>query len=365
MADTLSSRFSKRLGRGFTLDVALELPPSGVTALFGPSGSGKTSVLRCLVGFARPDAGSIRFGAENWFDSECGIAVPAEKRRVGLVPQGDALFPHLSVAQNVGYGLFRLTPDERSSRVEKLAGSFGFAPHLGTRPGELSGGERQRVALARALAPEPRLLLLDEPLSALDAVGRESLRAELRRLLDTLAIPTLLVTHDRVEALALGDRIAVLVGGRVRQAGPIAEVFGRPADVDVARVLGVETVLPARITELSDGLARLDVAGRTLFAVDSGLFGEVFACVRAEEVTLERSPHGTTSARNRLEARVVSIVDEGPLVRVALDCGFPLAALVTRPARSELGLQPGMEVAVLIKAPSVHLIPRRSEIHAL
>ncbi len=335
------------------------LAPGEVLVLFGPSGAGKTTALRALAGLDRPDGGAIRFDDETWFDAVAGVQVPPQRRRIGLLFQDLALFPHLSVEENVAYGLGRLAREERRARVAETARMLRVEDLLARRPGTLSGGERQRVALARALAPRPRLLLLDEPLSALDAPLRESLRGELGALLHRLGIPSIVVTHDRTEALALGSRIAVLAGGAVRQVGRVEEVFGAPADLEVARVVGTENVLPVRIAGREEGLVVVEAGTARLVAVDpGGLQGEAFACIRAEEVVLEDAPGGATSARNHLRGKVTLLVNEGPLVRVTLDCGFRLVALVTRSGARDLGLVPGREVAALVKAPAVRIVPR-------
>ena len=338
--------------------LAFEAAP--VTVLFGASGVGKTTVLRAIAGLDRPDSGRIVFEGEPWVDVARGIALPPQRRRVGLLFQEHALFPHLGVAANVGYGLGALAPAAREARVREMAALVGLAPELlRRRPAELSGGERQRVALARALAPSPRLLLLDEPLSALDAPSREELRLELRRSIEASGVPALVVTHDRLEALALGDRIAVMVDGEVRQLGPVAEVFAAPLDAAVARVVGTENVLPVRLQERRDGLAVVRAGALELVAVDpGGLEREAFACIRAEEIVLEEAPGAPSSARNLLAGAVVSRRDEGPLVRVTTDCGVPLVALVTRASAERLRLAPGRAVALLVKAPAIRLVPR-------
>jgi molybdate transport system ATP-binding protein len=330
-----------------------------VTVLFGPSGSGKTTVLRALAGLDRPDEGAITFAGEPWFDAARGLHVPPQARRVGLLFQEYALFPHLSVAANVGYGLFALPRPDREERVRIVAERLRIGELLDRRPAQLSGGQRQRVALARALAPSPRLLLLDEPLSALDAPTREELRAELRRSLEGSGIPAIVVTHDRVEALALGDRMAVMIDGEIRQVGPVQELFTTPADLAVARVVGTENVLPVRLVRIAGGLATVRAGSVELVAVDPGGLGpEGFACIRAEEVVLEEAPGAPSSARNTLVGVVTSRTDEGALVRVRLDCGVPLVALVTRPGAEALGIVPGKRVAALVKAPAVRLVTR-------
>jgi molybdate transport system ATP-binding protein len=228
----------------------------------------------------------------------------------------------------------------------------------------LSGGEAQRVALARALTPAPRLLLLDEPFAALDAPTRRRLRRDVRSLLHTTATPAVLVTHDRTEALAMGDAVAVVIAGRIRQVGPITDVFGRPADVDVAAALGIEAVLPAHIVAVSGGLIEVAVEDVILHVAERAEHdpittgSDVYVCIRAEDVTLETRAPGQASTRNHLAARVVAITAEGPIDRVALDCGFPLDALITRRSREELNLTPGAHVTAAIKATSVHLVPR-------
>ena len=334
-----------------------------VTVLFGPSGSGKTTVLRCLAGLEPLDGGHVRFGDEDWSTGD-EVRVPARSRRIGLLFQDHALFPHLSVAGNVGYGLKDLPRRDRAARVDEAL-SAAHAAHLHDRPvRQLSGGEAQRVALARALAPRPDLLLLDEPLSALDAGTRTVLRSELRQVLVEQRIPTVVVTHDRTEALAVGDRIVLLVDGRVRQAGTPEEVFDRPTDPAVAAIVGVETTHPSTIASVGDGVAAVDLGGAMVRAyapegtpLVAG--GSVLACIRAEDVSiqLERTD-AISSQRNQLTALVRSVTAEGPLVRVDMDAGFPLASYITRPALEDLDVRVGRTVVAVFKAQAVHLIPR-------
>ncbi len=362
MDRTLTFDVERRFPGGPTVRARATLPlgPGPVTVLFGPSGSGKTTVLRALAGLDVPDAGRVVFDGETWLDVAGRVVVPPQRRRVGLLFQEYALFPHLDVAANIGYGISGLPRAARDARVRELAERTGIAPELlARRPAELSGGQRQRVALARALAPSPRLLLLDEPLSALDAPAREELRLELRRSLEASGVPAIVVTHDRIEALALGDRLAVMVDGEVRQVGPVHEVFAAPADAAVARVVGTENVLPVRLVSRADGLAVVRAGAVELVAVDpGGIERDAFACIRAEEVVLEEAPGAPTSARNLLPGLVARRADEGPLVRVAVDCGVVLVALVTRASAERLGLAPGRRVAALVKAPAVRLVPR-------
>jgi len=358
---SLAFDLERRFRDGPVVRAALEvsLDDAPVTVLFGPSGSGKTTVLRCLAGLDRPERGFIRFRDETWFDAAAGGFVPPQRRGVGLLFQDYALFPHLSVAGNIGFGLSRASRAEREARVLEVARFLRIEELLDRRPARISGGQRQRVALARALAPRPRLLLLDEPLSALDIPTREELRRELRVLLEGSGIPSLVVTHDRVEALALGDRLAVLAEGSIRQVGSVHEVFSHPADLVVARVVGTENVAPARIVGREAGLAVVQVGSAQLLAVDrEGLHGEAYACVRAEDVVLEAVPGTPTSARNELLACVRAVGQEGALVRVTLDCGFHLVALVTRESSVRLALTPGRQIMALVKATAIRLVAR-------
>jgi molybdate transport system ATP-binding protein len=358
----LNCRCRKRLASGFELDATLCIPlaESPVTVLFGPSGSGKTTLLRLLAGLEQPDEGTISLSGATWCDMARAIYLPPQQRRAGFLFQDYALFPHLTVAQNVG---FAATPEAAG----ELLKTFGLAEFAARRPRALSGGQQQRVALARALAAMPALLLLDEPLSALDAPARMRMRHELRRMLLASGVPSIVVTHDRMEAVALGDWMAVIVDGRIRQTGPVQDVFRHPADPQVAEAVGVENVLPAKITACDSGLVTLQVGSALLQCVDSHLqcgdhSGPVFACIRAQDVALAREDVAltrdlaqTSSARNRLAGRVCLVTLEGPLARVELDCGFPLVALITAQSAGELRLNPGDAVCAIVKATSVHV----------
>jgi molybdate transport system ATP-binding protein len=358
----LIAEFEKQFPAGPSTRVSLRCPanPSSLTVLFGPSGSGKTTTLRCLAGLERPERGYISFGDETWFDRERGIFLPPQQRRIGYLFQEHALFPHLNVAHNIAYGLRRLGRAERQQRVREIIELLGLAGLEHRYLKQISGGERQRVALARALVYRPRLLLLDEPLSALDMPLREQLRRELRRSLTQLGIPAVLVTHDRVEALSLADYMVVFDAGQIRQSGPVEEVFNKPADLKVARIVGVDTVERARIVAVTDGLATVRIGPTQLVAAaPAGLNGEVYICIHAGDVILDKSaPLSQNSARNRLAGRVESLVREGSMVRVSLDCGFPLKALITNQACQELVLREREHVTALLKASAIHLVPR-------
>lgn len=363
MADqTLTVEVERRYRGGPTITAAfdLDLDVARTLVLFGPSGSGKTTVLRCLAGLEQPDRGRIGAGDETWFDSAGRVDLAPQRRRIGYLPQGFALFPHLDVRTNIAYGIADGSRQDRAARVAELVGLLGLQSVERRRPGELSGGQQQRVALGRALARRPRLLLLDEPLSALDAPTREQLRIELRQLLVAAGLTAIVVTHDRSEALVLGDRVAVMDGGSIRQLGPTLDVFDRPADETVARIVGVETVLPASVVDATGGLLRLRVGTTEVVAVGTRPVGTaVLISIRAEDVIIGASAAdepSAFSARNHLAGRVTAIEPAGPLVRVRLDCGFPLVAAVTRPAVEALGLAAGTAVVAIFKAPAVHVI---------
>ena len=233
----------------FTLDVAWT-GGQGVSVLFGPSGSGKTLTLQCLAGLVRPDAGRIVVDGTVLFDSAAGIHVAPQDRRLGYVFQGYALFPHLSVRSNIAFGLHGRSRADRAGRIAEVIGRLGLDGLEDRYPRELSGGQRQRVALARALAIEPALILLDEPLSALDLPLRQALRDELQAILTDWSMPAVLVTHDFSEAYQLGDRVVVYEAGRVQQSAPRGELLWRPASEAVARILGFRNLLRGTVTEV-------------------------------------------------------------------------------------------------------------------
>jgi molybdate transport system ATP-binding protein len=358
--ELLTATFRRRFPGGPEIGVDDLRLGGGITVLFGASGSGKTTLLRCLAGLERPDEGVIQFDGQCWFAADRNFFLPPRERRAGFVPQDYALFPHLTVARNIGYGLDHLSAPECGRRVAEHLRWLGLEGLGDRRPQELSGGQQQRVALARAVARRPQLLLLDEPFAALDTPARVRLRGELRQLLRHTGIPTLLVTHDRSEALALGDQVVVLHEGRNVQQGAPAEVFSRPVNLAVAEITAVETIQPGRLVEIYDGLAIVQVKNVRLTALAGDWPADtraVYVCIRAEDVILMRADKVPASPRNCLAATVRSLGQEGPLVRVNLDCGFPLAALLTQPACQELALCEGAHLAALVKAPQVHLIP--------
>lgn len=361
MAETLSLNCRKTFPGRLTINAQLELPldPPRVLILFGPSGSGKTTLLRCLAGLERPEEGIIRFGSDPWVDVAHHHFVSPQVRHLGYMPQDYALFPTHTVRGNIEYGLSELSQDERRTRVSEVLALLQLQGLEQAKPRQLSGGQQQRVALARAIARRPQLLLLDEPLSALDAPTRGALCSELRSLLTRLKIPTVVVTHDWTEALTLGDHIAVMSEGKILQLGDPQAVFSRPANERVAQIVGVETVIQGQVREFENGIATVQVNGTAITALAvEGVGSSVYVCIRAEDVVLEQTGSGMTSARNHLPGLVRDMVPQGVMVQVVIDCGFPLTATITRGAVEDLRLRPGASVIAAIKAGAVHLVPR-------
>jgi molybdate transport system ATP-binding protein len=340
----------------FELTVALTCAAGSTTALVGESGAGKTSVLRLLAGLDHPDRGTITLDSDVYVDTAAGVRRPAWERDVGYVAQDFALFPHLTVFENVAFGLHAggARKGEIPARVDDALQRTGIAGLAHRSPRQLSGGEQQRAAIARALVLRPRLLLLDEPLSALDVQTRRQLRGELRALLRELPCVTIYVTHSPLEALAFGDRIIVMETGRVSQEGSREELLRRPRSRYVAELIG---------TNLFIGGWGLPVGGRPVVRTSDGTLvvgappgeGAVFASVSPREVTLHReSPEG--SAQNVFAGPVLEILPEPPggeRVRVVLGTEPLLVAEVTEAAVSSLGLREGVPVYATFKATGV------------
>ena len=341
---TLQADFTLPL-RAFALELALDV--SRTVALVGPSGAGKTSALRVVAGLAQPSRGRVSLDGERWLDTERRVSVPPERRRVGLVFQDYALFTHLDVRANVAFGA-------GGRRVDGLLERFRIG-HLGhARPQELSGGERQRVALARALARDPAVLLLDEPLSALDAHTKAGVRHELAELLRELALPTLLVTHDYEDAAALADEVGVLVEGRLRQLGPPAELVARPRDAFVASFTGANLLRGrARRGEGSLTAIRLE-SGDDLYSTDEAE-GEVGVVVYPWEVSVARThAPDADSALNVVRGQVGSLVEVANRVRVRVG---PVTAEVTAASATRLELAAGGVAYATFKATGTRLVP--------
>jgi molybdate transport system ATP-binding protein len=341
---------------GFDLDAALEVPAGSCLALAGPSGAGKSTLLRIAAGLLRPQRGTVTCGDDVWLDTASGRQVAPELRGCGYVFQDYALFGHMPVWQNVAYGLRGVARSERRARAEALLERFGITRLADERPRTLSGGERQRVALARALAPQPRVLLLDEPLSALDARTRASASRELAGVLRETGVPALLVTHDFTEAAVLGDRVAVIDGGRIVQEGTAGDLAAAPGSAFIADFTGAVVLT---------GVARPGPGDVTVVELDGGGIatstdrgaGPVALSVHPWEISLE--PAGARSegsAQNHLDAEVVTVTHVGNRVRVGLAAPQPLVAEITGAAVGGLHLAPGVRVTATWKATATRLV---------
>jgi molybdate transport system ATP-binding protein len=328
--------------RAFRLSLTLEVGAETV-ALMGPSGAGKSSVLRAIAGLVRPEHGRIALGAGAWLDTARGVDLPPERRRVGLVFQEYALFPHLTVRGNVAFG--------GRERVDELLRRFGIEALADARPSAISGGERQRVALARALARDPGVLLLDEPLSALDAHTRSRVRQELRELLLDLGLPTVIVTHDFEDAAALADRVGVLVDGQLLQVDRPESLVATPADPFVAGLTGAN-LLRGVAGAAPNGLTEVVLdAGFTAYSVDPG-HGRVALAVYPWEVSVAREAPDD-SAVNHVRAPIASLVTLGNRARVQIG---PVTAEVTAQSAERLGLREGEVVVASFKATGARLL---------
>ena len=339
------------------LDVQLAVDRGQCLALAGPSGAGKTSILRVAAGLLRPERGRVDADGATWLDTERDIDVPAERRRCGYVFQDYALFPHLSAWQNVAYALRGVSRAERRKRALDLLERFGLAHRADARPRTLSGGERQRVAVARALARRPEVLLLDEPLSALDARTRADAARELGALLRESEAPALLVTHDFAEAAQLGDRVGVIDRGRVIQQGTASQLAAAPSSAFVADFTGA-VVLTGAATRGEGGLTRVSLDGGGTVTTPEAGAGRVAVSVYPWEISIEPAgePVGEGSAQNRLPAEVMSITTVGNRARLGLLGPQPFAAEVTQESVERLGLEVGARVTATWKAAATRLV---------
>jgi molybdate transport system ATP-binding protein len=349
---------------GFVLDVDFSAPP-GVTILFGASGSGKTQTLKTVAGLTRPDDGLIMVNGETLFDSARGFHLPVNRRRVGYVFQSLALFPHMTARANVEFAAHDLPRRERRERASALLERFGVGHTAERRPREISGGEAQRVALARALASEPRMLLLDEPLSALDEPVKLSIMSDLREMNRRLRLPILYVTHSRDEALALGERALVFERGRIVAEGEPHEVFGSPASIGVARLAGVENIFEGVVLNRNESAGTMlvelkSVEGGASCRVEVPLGsarvgGRVTVAVRSGDVLLATSEPRDISARNVLRGRVSQIERRSGETLVRVECGVTWSASVTRQSLEELEIEVGRAVWLAFKTYSCRL----------
>lgn len=366
MPNTLLARVEKRLrsaGRDFVLEVDFSGAP-GITILFGPSGAGKTTLLDCIAGLTVPEAGKIEVGKTLFFDSQRAINLPAQKRRVGYVFQDLALFPHLTVTANIAYGLAGLPESERRSRTGAILESFRISHLRDRKPGEISGGEGQRVALARALVADPCLLLLDEPLAALDTPTKSKIMDDLRAWNREHRIPIFYVTHSRDEVFALGEHVIVLENGQILAWGTPHEVMTAPRQETVAQLAGFENIFDAVVVATHENrgtmtcrIADSDVELETpLVRAETG--SALRVGIRAGDILLATVRPEGLSARNIIQGRLVSLEQRDVIVTARVDCGVEMEVHLTLAARDALQLQTDMGVWLIVKTHSCHLMAR-------
>ena len=362
-AEQLTVRLKKSF-RGdseFVLDVELAVA-AGFTILFGASGAGKTTLLDCIAGLQTPDEGTIAIGEAVLFDSKWRVNLPPRRRSVAYLLQSLALFPHMTVEQNVQYGLAALNQRDRDARSGEVLESFHISPLLHRRPNEISAGERQRVALARALVTRPRVLLLDEPLTALDAVTKARILDDLRAWNRRHQIPILYVTHDREEVFALGESAIVLEGGRILARGSPHEVLHRPQSETVAQLAGFENIFAGAVTSShpEQGTMTCRIAGSTLdlevplVRVNAAL--PLCVGIRAGDILLASSKPQGLSARNVLDGTIASLEQRDMKVIAVVTCGPEFEVHLTLGARESLQLKPGARVWLVVKTYSCHVL---------
>lgn len=352
----------KRVHGALTLDLSMELNDE-IGVVFGPSGAGKSTLLRLVAGLSRPDSGRIALGDELLFDSDRGVNAPLRRRRLGMIFQDDLLFPHLSVEANIAFGLAREPRGRRERRLGEVAALCGVEHLLTRRPETLSGGERQRVGLARALAPKPRLLLCDEPVSALDLPNRWALLDRLKRIQAAEGLPVLYVTHSPAEAIALGTRLFLIEAGRLVAEGPPLEALAGSRQAEFLRVEGIHNIFPGAVAEQPEdqGSTRLKLDGGPSLIVprlDLPVGAPVLAEVRGDDILLSRGPVAGLSARNQIEGRIEAIVPHGHEAEIVIRAGETrwLASMVAA-ATSQMALGVGQPIHMIIKARSCRVTP--------
>ena len=353
--------------REFTLDVEFSAAP-GFTILFGASGSGKTTLLDCVAGLTTPDAGRIAVGERVLLDSSSRKDVPVANRGVGYVLQDLALFPHLTVEQNTEYGVAHLPRPARKQRASAMLEEFRIDHLRQQRPPEISGGERQRVALARALVTDPCVLLLDEPLAALDAAAKARILDDLRRWNRAHRVPILYVTHSREEVIALGERVLVMEQGRIIAQGTPHEVLSAPLQETVAQLAGFENIFDAIVESVHEDrgtmICRLlsesgnEAVPLEVPVVRAKAGSQLRVGIRAGDILLAISSPSGLSARNVIPGHVVSLQQRDMIVSAHVDCGVDMEVHLTLAARDTLALAPGKAVWLVIKTHSCHLMRR-------
>ena len=353
--------YSSASEKGFALDASFSASP-GFTILFGASGAGKTTLLDCVAGLQAPDAGRISIGEETMFDSASRVNLPPNRRNVGYLMQSPALFPHMTVRQNVQYGLAELDESERESRCHEILQQFRISALANRRPREISGGEHQRVALARALVKRPRVLLLDEPLTALDAVVKSQILADLGAWCSAHPIPILYVTHQREEVFALGETVIALQAGKAVARGSPHDILQRAQLETVAQLAGFENIFDGEFVAAhpEQGTMSCRIAGTSLqlevplSRVEPSR--PLRVGIRAGDVLLASVAPTGLSAQNVIHGTIRSIAQRDAMVIVSVHCGADFEVHVTPAARRALALQPGGSIWMVVKTYSCHIL---------
>jgi molybdate transport system ATP-binding protein len=345
----------------FVLDVSVEIP-AGITILFGPSGAGKSTLLDCVAGLVHPEEGRIALGEKILFDAETRVDLPPQRRRMGYLFQSAALFPHMSVEENVAYGLNQLPANVSEEHVTEILEAFRVEGLRTRKPGEISGGEAQRVALARSLVTEPRALLLDEPLTGLDAELKSAIVDDLRAWNAAKRIPILYVTHSREEVDALGERVIALENGHVVSSGAPMDVLDAPRRKRLAQAAGFENLLAGTVLDLreADGVMRVRL-GETACEIEvplgyAAVGTRVRVAVRAGDILLATEQPRGLSARNVIEGKITSLERRGTMVIARVGCGVTFLAHVTPGAVRSLELTAGRKVWLVLKTHSCHVV---------
>ncbi|QSR89037.1 ABC transporter ATP-binding protein [Methylacidiphilum caldifontis] len=367
----------KNISPSLQLQAQLTIPlcPSSLTAFYGPSGSGKTTLLRCISGLDFPDQGIISMGEEIWVDTKKKLNLPPYRRNIGYVVQEDALFPHLRVEKNVGYGLKKkegLSRADIKLKISQALKKTGIEQLASRWPSSLSGGEKRRVALARAIARQPSLLLLDEPLNGLDFKAKEQIRGLIEEIAYQSGCLTIMISHDKAEIIQMARYVGIISSGKLLQFGETRQVFSEPATIEVASIIGIENIIPGEIVYLEQGKVVVETPIGQLEAVlkerkDVFFRGrKIFCLFRAEDVSILKNdgladrdiPKGSFSVRNRYTGRVKKIKMTEGLAHLSIDCGIMLNALISQSSLIEMKIRDGDSVSALVKTGAIHLIER-------
>ena len=340
---------SKNLGEFFLNDVTLDIEKGEYFVVLGPTGAGKTILLEAIAGIYSPDRGKILM------DGRDITNIPPRSRNISMVYQDYMLFPHLTVEKNISFGLKlkKITTKEIKKKIDGISRMLNVRHLFHRFPGTLSGGEKQRIAIARAVVTEPKALLLDEPLSALDAQTREGLRSELKKIHSVTGITIIHVTHNFEEVFSLGDSVAVMNEGKIIQVGNPDDVFRRPNCEFIANFVGVENLFKGRST-VNNGTSDITINGIKIVSTACNS-GDSVVSIRPEDILVSGNKI-ESSARNSFSGKITDVIDKGAIIKIVADCGIPISAIITRRSFDDMGLSRGMSAYFTFKASDVHFI---------